>query len=76
MGVRLADIHLSQTLRKAGTLCTGYDLYSRASYCRSQAILAVVGKEGDEVYIKPEERKDNAVQKITSTKKDVLHGEP
>ncbi|RXH81839.1 hypothetical protein DVH24_036180 [Malus domestica] len=26
MGVRLADIHLSQTLRKAGALCTGYDL--------------------------------------------------
>ncbi|KAM1742839.1 hypothetical protein ACFX12_012791 [Malus domestica] len=50
--------------------------HSRASYCRSQAILAVVGKEGDEVYIKPEERKDNAVQKITSKKKDVLHGEP
>ncbi|RXH86521.1 hypothetical protein DVH24_021794 [Malus domestica] len=25
MGVRLADIHLSQTLRKAGALCTGYD---------------------------------------------------
>ncbi|XP_070677643.1 uncharacterized protein [Malus domestica] len=23
MGVRLADIHLSQTLRKAGALCTG-----------------------------------------------------
>ncbi|KAM1742840.1 hypothetical protein ACFX12_012791 [Malus domestica] len=42
----------------------------------TEAILAVVGKEGDEVYIKPEERKDNAVQKITSKKKDVLHGEP
>ncbi|CAN6579962.1 unnamed protein product [Malus baccata var. baccata] len=27
MGVRLADIHLSQTLRKAGALCTGYDLF-------------------------------------------------
>ncbi|KAM1283775.1 hypothetical protein ACFX2J_026576 [Malus domestica] len=27
MGVRLADIHFSQTLRKAGALCTGYDLY-------------------------------------------------
>ncbi|KAM1279198.1 hypothetical protein ACFX13_032099 [Malus domestica] len=26
MGVRLADIHLFQTLRKAGALCTGYDL--------------------------------------------------
>ncbi|RXH85529.1 hypothetical protein DVH24_009350 [Malus domestica] len=26
MGVRLADIHLSQTLRKTGALCTGYDL--------------------------------------------------
>ncbi|RXI07302.1 hypothetical protein DVH24_026438 [Malus domestica] len=24
MGVRLADIHLSQTLRKAGALCTGF----------------------------------------------------
>ncbi|RXI06917.1 hypothetical protein DVH24_026053 [Malus domestica] len=29
MGVRLADIHLSQTLRKAGALCTGYDPLSR-----------------------------------------------
>ncbi|CAN6556126.1 unnamed protein product [Malus baccata var. baccata] len=28
MGVRLADIHLSQTLRKAGALCTGYDIVS------------------------------------------------
>ncbi|RXH90932.1 hypothetical protein DVH24_006877 [Malus domestica] len=27
MGVRLADIHLSQTLRKVGALCTGYDLF-------------------------------------------------
>ncbi|KAM1276498.1 hypothetical protein ACFX13_029703 [Malus domestica] len=27
MGVRLADIHLSQTLRKAGALCTGYDFF-------------------------------------------------
>ncbi|RXH98225.1 hypothetical protein DVH24_010550 [Malus domestica] len=25
MGVRLADIHLSQTLNIAGALCTGYD---------------------------------------------------
>ncbi|RXI06698.1 hypothetical protein DVH24_025834 [Malus domestica] len=32
MGVRLADIHLSQTLRKAGALCTGYDLFGLCSF--------------------------------------------
>nr|XP_028955353.1 topless-related protein 4-like isoform X3 [Malus domestica] len=29
MGVRLADIHLSQTLRKAGALCTGHHQHGR-----------------------------------------------
>ncbi|CAB4292290.1 unnamed protein product [Prunus armeniaca] len=47
--------------------------------------LLLWGKEGDEVYIKSEEssyqttyeeHKDNNIQKITSAKKDVLHGEP
>ncbi|PQP95339.1 WAT1-related protein [Prunus yedoensis var. nudiflora] len=47
--------------------------------------LLLWGKEGDEVYIKSEEssyqttyeeQKDNNIQKITSAKKDVLHGEP
>ncbi|XP_070670153.1 protein SODIUM POTASSIUM ROOT DEFECTIVE 2-like isoform X1 [Malus domestica] len=31
MEVRLADIHLSQTLRKAGALCTGFCLSSAGS---------------------------------------------
>ncbi|KAM2058192.1 hypothetical protein ACFX16_030789 [Malus domestica] len=33
MGVRLADIHLSQTLRKAGALCTGYQIKTNLMKC-------------------------------------------
>nr|XP_028946946.1 UBX domain-containing protein 1-like isoform X3 [Malus domestica] len=45
MGVRLADIHLSQTLRKAGALCTGYDLLGNASL--EVAVNWVVEHEND-----------------------------